>query len=166
MSGAGDTTEGQEDLTEKEDSDEKSRPHRGTATESEIPENREEEEEEEDIDPEVRRKEELRARMAKMSGGMGFPGMFGPPGMMLVGGPAVPKKPKASPPSERRSSEIQDRPSSPRMSAPPVPVMVPLPGMGRPKQEVEEAAESDHDEPGGQDTTPVVSAQPTGSAPE
>ncbi|KAI1481467.1 hypothetical protein F4774DRAFT_423970 [Daldinia eschscholtzii] len=166
MSGAGDTTEGQEDLTEKEDSDEKSRPHRGTATESEIPEDREEEEEEEDIDPEVRRKEELRARMAKMSGGMGFPGMFGPPGMMLVGGPAVPKKPKASPPSERRSSEIQDRPSSPRMSAPPVPVMVPLPGMGRPKQEVEEAAESDHDEPGGQDTTPVVSAQPTGSAPE
>ncbi|KAI1805247.1 hypothetical protein F4811DRAFT_561258 [Daldinia bambusicola] len=164
MSGAGDTTEGQEDLTEKEDSDDKSRPHRGT-TESEIPEDREEEEEE-DIDPEVRRKEELRARMAKMSGGMGFPGMFGPPGMMPFGGPAIPKKPKASPPSERRSSEIQDRPSSPRMSAPPVPVMVPLPGMGKPKQEVEEAAEPDHDEPGGQDTTPVVSAQPTGSAPE
>ncbi|KAI1470799.1 uncharacterized protein F4812DRAFT_419074 [Daldinia caldariorum] len=165
MSGAGDTTEGQEDLTEKEDSDEKSRPHRGT-TEPEIPEDREEEEEEEeDIDPEVRRKEELRARMAKMSGGMGFPGMFGPPAMMPFGGPMIPKKPKASPPSERRSSEIQDRPSSPRMSAPPVPVMVPLPGMGKPKQEVEEAAEPDHDEPGGQDTTPVVSAQPTGSAP-
>ncbi|KAF3061530.1 SH3 domain-containing protein C23A1.17 [Daldinia childiae] len=167
MSGAGDTTEGQEDLTEKEDSDEKSRPHRGTAAEPEIPEDREGEEgQEEDVDPEVRRKEELRARMAKMSGGMGFHGMFGPPGMMPVGGPAIPKKPKASPPSERRSSEIQDRPSSPRMSAPPVPTLMALPGMGKPKQEEEEAAKSDHDEPGEQDITPVVSAQPTGSAPE
>ncbi|KAI8961610.1 hypothetical protein F5Y11DRAFT_221668 [Daldinia sp. FL1419] len=166
MSGAGDTTEGQEDLTEKEDSDEKSRPHKGPAAEPEIPEDREQEEQEDDVDPEVRRKEELRARMAKMSGGMGFHGMFGPPGMMPVGGPAIPKKPKTSPPSERRSSEIQDRPSSPRMSAPPVPTLMALPGMGKPKQEEEEVAESDHNEPGEQDTTPVVSAQPTGTAPE
>ncbi|KAI4867064.1 hypothetical protein F4820DRAFT_446405 [Hypoxylon rubiginosum] len=163
MSGAGDTTEGQEDLTEREDSDEKSRPHTATAPEPEVAEG--EEEAEEDVDPEVRRKEELRARMAKMSGGMGFHGMFGPPGMVPMGGPATAKKPKASSPSERRSSEFAtEGPSSPRMTAPPVPTMIPIPGMGKPRQQEEEATESDHDEPGGQEITPVVSAQPTGSA--
>ncbi|KAI2637010.1 hypothetical protein GGS26DRAFT_588560 [Hypomontagnella submonticulosa] len=168
MSGAGDTTEGQEDLTEREDSDEKSRPHRRAAPEPEVLEEEEEEEEEQaedDVDPEIRRKEELRARMAKMSGGMGMHGMFGPPSMMPMGGPAA-KKPKASPPVERRSSEVVDESSSPRMAVPPVPTMMALPGMGKPKQQEEEVAESDHDEPGGQDTTPVVSAQPTGSASE
>ncbi|KAI1775195.1 hypothetical protein F4818DRAFT_41501 [Hypoxylon cercidicola] len=165
MSGAGDTT-GQEDLTEREDSDEKSRPHTANAPEPEVAEG-EEEEEEEDVDPEARRKEELRARMAKMSGGMGFHGMFGPPGMMSMSGPATAKKPKASSPSERRSSELAtERPSSPRMTAPPVPTMIPIPGMGKPRQQEEEAAESDHDEPGAQEITPVVSAQPTGSTQE
>ncbi|KAL7627606.1 assembly of actin patch protein [Parahypoxylon ruwenzoriense] len=164
MSGAGDTTEGQEDLTEREDSDERSRPHTGTAPEPEAAEGAEVEEEEE-VDPEVRRKEELRARMAKMSGGMGMHGMFGPPGMMPTGGPAIPKKPKPSTPSGRRSSEISERPSSPRMAAPPIPTPMALPGFGRPKQQ-EEVVESDHDEPSGQEPTPVVSAQPTGSAPE
>ncbi|KAI2469921.1 hypothetical protein F4781DRAFT_199861 [Annulohypoxylon bovei var. microspora] len=167
MSGAGDTTEGQEDLTEKEDSDEKSRPHRAAVPEPEIPEGEEEGAGEgEDVDPEVRRKEELRARMAKMSGGMGFHGMFGPPGMMSMGGPASAKKPRASPPSERRSSELSERPSSSRMMAPPVPTMMALPGLGKSKQQEEEASESEHDEPGGQDITPVVSAQPTGSITE
>ncbi|KAH0563211.1 hypothetical protein GP486_002228 [Trichoglossum hirsutum] len=42
----------------------------------------EEEEEEEEIDPEVKRRMEIRERMAKMSGGMGMHGMFGPPGGM------------------------------------------------------------------------------------
>ncbi|KAI1105799.1 hypothetical protein F4804DRAFT_96382 [Jackrogersella minutella] len=164
MSGAGDTTEGQEDLTEKEDSDEKPRHRRGASLEPEIPEGEEGEvaEVDEDVDPEVRRKEELRARMAKMSGGMGFHGMFGPPGMVPIGGSAPAKKPKVSPPSERRSSELSERPSSSRTSAPPVPTMMALPGMGKPKQQEDEAAESEHDEPGGQDITPVVSAQPTG----
>ncbi|KAI2619987.1 hypothetical protein GGR54DRAFT_602066 [Hypoxylon sp. NC1633] len=170
MSGAGDTTEGQEDLTEREDSDEKSRPHTGVAPEPETPEVVEEEEEgdDEDVDPEVRRKEELRARMAKMSGGMGFHGMFGPPPMMPVGGgSATGRRPKASSPTERRSTEIEG-PSSPRMTAPPVPTMMALPGMGKQKQpeEEDEAAESDYEEPGAQETTPVVSAQPTGSASE
>ncbi|OTA63786.1 hypothetical protein K449DRAFT_394342 [Hypoxylon sp. EC38] len=168
MSGAGDTTDAQEDLTEREDSDEKSRPHTGAAPEPQIPEGEEEEaeEEEDDVDPEVRRREELRARMAKMSGGMGFHGMFGPPGIMPIGGPAPPKKPKAPSTSERRSTEISEAPSSPRMTAPPVPTMMALPGMGKPKQLEDEFIETEHDEPGGQDTTPVVSAQPTGSATE
>ncbi|KAI2607407.1 uncharacterized protein GGS25DRAFT_331807 [Hypoxylon fragiforme] len=164
MSGAGDTTEGQEDLTERDDSDEKSRPHTGEASEPTAAESTEIEEEEE-IDPEVRRKEELRARMAKMSGGMGFPGLFNPAGMMPLGGPALAKKPKPPPPTERRSNDIE-RPSSPRMAAPPIPVMMPLPGMAKQKQPEEEVVESDHEEPSNQEITPVVSAQPTGSVPE
>ncbi|KAI1377537.1 hypothetical protein F4677DRAFT_444129 [Hypoxylon crocopeplum] len=165
MSGAGDTEGQDENLTERDDSDDKSRPHTGTAPEPEITEGEEEVEQEEDVDPEARRKEELRARMAKMSGGMGFHGMFGPPGMMPAGGPATTKKPKTSPPAERRSTDVE-RPSSSRMPAPPVPTMMVLPGMGKQKQQEEEAVESDYEEPGGQETTPVVSAQPTGSGQE
>ncbi|KAH8167316.1 hypothetical protein CIB48_g938 [Xylaria polymorpha] len=74
MSGAGDTTEDQEDLTGHDDSDEK--PENPTSHEAAAPEEQapgeDEVEDEDDIDPEIRRKEELRARMAKMSGGMGM----------------------------------------------------------------------------------------------
>ncbi|TPX12028.1 uncharacterized protein E0L32_007331 [Thyridium curvatum] len=139
MSGAGDTTEGQEDLTEKEESDEKPRPLTKTPTASTTAtepareedieeEDEDDEEEEEDVDPEVRRKEELRARMAKMSGGMGMAGMFGM--MPMPGAAAPPKKKKAS--VERRPSEYDDEATTPGASAPPVPVMA-LPGMSAPK---------------------------------
>ncbi|KAI1083576.1 hypothetical protein F5B20DRAFT_411262 [Whalleya microplaca] len=170
MSGAGDTTEGPEDLTEKEESDERpktgsSRPSTGTAAEPGA-EGGEGVEEEEEIDPEVRRKEELRARMAKMSGGMGFQGMFGPPGMMSMGGPAPPKKPKPALPPGRRSVDIAERPSSPRMAAPPVPTMMALPGLGKQKQQEESIAEPDCDDAGGQEITPVASISPTGTVPE
>ena len=135
MSGAGDTTEGQEDeATEKEDSDERTRhtprPAGGAppAVEEEEDED-EEEEEDDDEDPETRRKEELRARMAKMSGGMGMHGMFGPPAMMPMPGtaPAPPRKKKPAAP-ERRPSEPDEGPS-PSTHAPPVPMMMALPGM-------------------------------------
>jgi hypothetical protein len=51
----------------------------------------EEEEEEDEVDAETRRKLELRQRMAKMSGGMGMPGMFG--GMPMGALPPKPPKP-------------------------------------------------------------------------
>jgi hypothetical protein len=149
MSGAGDETEEPEDMsTGRDDSDEKPRarappaparapvaPHRepdvgeeeGASEEEEeaVPaeDGEEEEEEEEDIDPEVRRKEELRARMAKMSGGMGMHGMFGPPGGMPMPGPALPTKKKSSGTSEKRQVEAD----GPVARAPPVP----MPGMSR-----------------------------------
>ncbi|KAI1430252.1 hypothetical protein F5Y12DRAFT_12859 [Xylaria sp. FL1777] len=131
MSGAGDTTEGQEDLTGHDDSDEKPKPisREANASEEQVAGEDEEEEEEEDIDPEIRRREELRARMAKMSGGMGMAGIFGPPGMMGLGGLPM-KKPKPSIPVERRPSGMSERPSSPGTTAPPIPVMIALPGMG------------------------------------
>lgn len=152
MSGAGETTDNQEEeLTEREDSDEKPRrPSRGSLAAGEAPataegeeaeEDDEDEEEEEDEEAkEIRRKEELRARMARLGGGMGMPGMFGMP-MPGAGAPVLPpKKKKASASSEKpRESEDSQSVASPR-AAPPVPTMMALPGMGRPKPAQEEAA--------------------------
>ncbi|KAI0525892.1 hypothetical protein F5B22DRAFT_588182, partial [Xylaria bambusicola] len=141
--GAGDTTEGQETPSEHKVNDEKlkSTSREDTAPEGQAMEE-DEEEEEEDVDPEVRRKEELRARMAKMSGGMGMAGMFGPPGMMGIGGGIPVKKPKPSLPAERRPSGLSEGPSSPRATAPPIPTMMALPGMAKLKGP-EEALESE-----------------------
>jgi hypothetical protein len=81
----------------------------------------EEEAEEDDVDPEVRRRMEIRERMAKMSGGMGMAGMFGPPGGMP---PMAAKKKK--PAAESRSvSEYTEGPESPGAhgQAPPIPII-------------------------------------------
>ncbi|KAH8678961.1 hypothetical protein BGZ60DRAFT_525695 [Tricladium varicosporioides] len=170
MSGAGDTTEDQGDLSaDRDDSDEKprirpiSRAPTAPTREADVGEEEgaaeepddevdEDEEEEDDIDPEIRRKEELRARMAKMSGGMGMHGMFGPPGGMgmPMPGPAPPKKKKST--SEKKSGEYgsEDRPSN--ISAPPVP-MIPMPGMSRVRSPEELDRQLEHDE----ERTPISS---------
>lgn len=166
MSGAGDTTEGPEDLTEKEDSDAQAKPIAHVpepATAKPAEENAEEGEEEDEEDPEARRREELRARMAKMSGGMGFHGMFGPPGMSM-GAPPMPPKKKKPPTPERRSSEMTE-PSSPR-AAPPIPTMMALPGLGKQKAK-EEEPDSEQAEATEETATPVATAtSPQGEVPE
>ncbi|KAM3460083.1 hypothetical protein MY5147_008918 [Beauveria neobassiana] len=149
MSGAGDTTEGQDDTSERDDDDEESkrrateaaptspsmsraptaRDDRHAVGEPQSEEKQEEgpeeeQEEEDDVDPEVRRKEELRARMAKMSGGMGFHGMFGAP-MPPVGG-----LPKRSKPEKAPKEDIESRADDAQRSAPPVPAPTALPGLG------------------------------------
>ncbi|KAL1882828.1 assembly of actin patch protein [Diaporthe australafricana] len=136
MSGAGETTEDQADLTEREDSDEKPRRPSRVATEvapaeEEAEEDEEEEEEEDEEAKEFRRKEELRARMARLGGGMGMPGMFGMPA--LGGAPSLPPKKKKASTSERRPSEDSLPLASPG-HAPPVPMMMPLPGLGGPRK--------------------------------
>ncbi|KAL5115191.1 assembly of actin patch protein [Pleosporales sp. CAS-2024a] len=78
----------------------------------------EEEEEEDEIDAETRRKLELRERMAKMSGGMGMPGMFG--GMPL--GALPPKKKKTA---EKKAGERDEQPSLPQQRV----AMFAMPGM-------------------------------------
>ncbi|KFA65638.1 hypothetical protein S40285_05336 [Stachybotrys chlorohalonatus IBT 40285] len=166
MSGAGDTTEGQDDTTEREDNDEAAgrvtRVPIATASspppvvptvvpntaakdaddEDEDEEEEEEGEEEDDVDPEVRRKEELRARMAKMSGGMGFHGMFGAP--MPSAPAAAPKKKKPSkveaPPAEEGE---ESAPVS--RAAPPVPSMMALPGLGGPRKSEDTSRPSEGD---------------------
>lgn len=138
MSGAGETTEDQADLTERDDSDEKPRRPSRVATESAATEeaqeedDEEEEEEEDEEAKEFRRKEELRARMARLGGGMGMPGMFGMP--VPGGAPSLPpKKKKPSASSDRRPSEDSQPLASP-IQAPPVPMMMPLPGLGGPRK--------------------------------
>lgn len=149
MSGAGDTTEGLEDLTERDDSDAAPRPtprpqvaSSVEARKDEEPEQNEEEgeEEEDDVDPEIRRKEELRARMAKMSGGMGMHGMFGIP----MGAPAPPRKKRIEKPTEAPVDEEREETTSP-VGRVPVPGMMALSGMGVPRRS-EEPGEADEPE--------------------
>ena len=167
MSGAGETTEGLEDLTEKDDSDARVQhaPAAGkeeAGEEEEDEEEDEEDEEEEEVDPEVRRREELRARMAKMSGGMGMPGMA----MPLFGAPApmLPKKKKAAP--EKRVEEAEE-PVSPVARAAPVP----LPGLMRappppaPEPKHPEPEEEEEDEESSLTTPHQESAPPGRSIP-
>ncbi|CAG8949153.1 hypothetical protein HYFRA_00004775 [Hymenoscyphus fraxineus] len=173
VSGAGETTEEPEEIsTGKDDSDEKSRvqplsraptaPLRepNVGEEEGATEEPEEEEEEEDIDPEVRRKEELRARMAKMSGGMGMHGMFG---AMPMPKPLPPKKKKSLGAGERQSSEYgaEDRPSA-STHAPPVP-MIPMPGLTRVRSPEEISKPVERDDA---DDTPVSSSRPADEVPD
>lgn len=162
MSGAGDTTEGQDDTTEREDNGDVSRyAHRApvthaAATKEEDNEDEEEESEvQDDMDPEVRRKEELRARMAKMSGGMGFHSMFGAPAPALSRAPPKKRTSKSVDPSSTAENESEEL--VPRAQPPPIPTAMALSGMGSPTalsrshQEKEEEAygdDNDGDEDG------------------
>ncbi len=140
QSGAGDT-EGDELSTGRDDSDEKPR-SKATAVQPHEPDvadegsDADEDEEESELDPEVKRRMEIRERMAKMSGGMGMAGMFGPaPGI-----PPMTSKKQSSGSSDRKAAgKPMTAPTDdlPTARAPPVPVM-PLPGMQRvrsPEQE-------------------------------
>ncbi|KAM5475582.1 assembly of actin patch protein [Microsporum audouinii] len=136
-SAAGDTEEASETSTSKEELEEKAsepRPQRHTEDDTRRDENESEEEEseeqEEEIDPEIRRRMELRDRMAKISGGMGMMGMFGAP----AGLPGMPtsgyKKPKAA----SGDMGTTDQQPDPQTYAPPVQLMA-LPGMHSRKPE-------------------------------
>lgn len=89
---------------------------------------------EEEIDPELAKKIALRDRIAKMSGGMGMHGMFGPPMGVPMGGPPMPtqkKKKSASNPKPQKEAdeslrswndgdESENKGSSDYAQAPPV----------------------------------------------
>lgn len=177
ISGAGETTEGPgEHSTGNDDSDEKPRdeapPTLGRAPtaptqesdlgeeEGAVEEDEEGEEEDYYVDPEIQRKEELRARMAKMSGGMGMHGIFG--GGMPMPTPAPPRKKKPVGTGERRSNEYgADDGSSPTTRAPPVP-MIPLPGMSRARSPDLVNRQLDHEE----ETTPILATRPAEEVPD
>lgn len=169
MSGAGETTDNQDDdLTEREDSDKE--PHRparqstsgypvaaeeGQADDDE--EEGEEEEEEDEETAELRRKEELRARMARLGGGMGMPGMFGMP-MPGAGAPSLPPKKKKPTISTDKPRTSEDSPSVTSPRAPPVPTMMALPGMGGRSKQAEEEPAIERAE----DEEPVARSPPAG----
>ena len=143
QSGTGDTEEGEGFSTGRDDSDDKPRhrtsvtpqkPSQASIREADMrgekhntDEGDAEDGEDEEVDPEVKRRMEIRERMAKMSGGMGMAGMFGPPGGMASRVPA--KRGTAS--SDRTmsggslSAQVDDGSSS---RAPTVPIM-PVPSL-------------------------------------
>ena len=151
QSGVGDTEDGEELSTGRDDSDEKpirkpslppSRQLPAPVGEAEVgdeEDNAEEEDDEEngedEIDPEVKRRMEIRERMAKMSGGMGMAGMFGPPG----GLPPRTTAKQAPGSSERKASSnsTSGQADIPQSRAPPVPIM-PMPGLYRAQSPDEE----------------------------
>lgn len=102
----------------------------------------EEEEEETEEQKEARRKAELRERMAKMSGGMGMAGMFGPP----AGGMGLP------PPKKRTTGDSATSPP-PAQRAP----MIPVPGMGAPPLPNSRAEISKEEEE--ESSTPALAAR-------
>ena len=132
QSGVGDTEDGEELLAGQDDMDEKPQ-RKGTLPPTKSPqapsheadvgdeEDNAEEDEDQDVDPEVKRRLEIRERMAKMSGGMGMAGMFGPP----MGLPAKSSTKQQTAPSGRKSSgtTASDPIESPASKAPPVPII-------------------------------------------
>ena len=146
QSGAADTGEEEDQSTGRDDSDDKprrqssivpqqsplpsSREDTKTAAEvgDEDAEEEEEEEEEDEVDPEVRRRMEIRERMAKMSGGMGMAGMFGPPGGMSQ--PRGPIKQGTGSSERKMSGSSKSDPVPEASSVPPVPIMA-MPGLAK-----------------------------------
>ncbi|KAI4230804.1 MAG: hypothetical protein LQ349_006016 [Xanthoria aureola] len=98
-----------------------------------------EDEEDEEVDPEVRKRMEIRERMAKMSGGMGMAGMFGPPGGMA----SMPPRRQIPSSSERKTSGNERSATGESVSsrAPPVPMM-PMPGLTKVRSPEQDATSS------------------------
>ncbi|KAI9710283.1 MAG: hypothetical protein M1820_002777 [Bogoriella megaspora] len=148
QSAAGETTEDAEGTSGVEDAEDQgpskvpvghSRPAAVPKEEAEAggeDDTEEEGEEESEMDAEARRRLELRERMAKMSGGMGMAGMFGPP--MPMPGAAPKKKSTTSTKDTKSITETESvSPTSPQSRSAP---MIPVPGMQRtmsPKEEPE-----------------------------
>lgn len=103
-----------EDLAREEDSD------NGHEGEDKKETHTEEVEGEEEIDPEIRRKAELRERMAKMSGGMGMAGIFGG-GMPVAKTASAPKRPTKETDCRKSSHETASPPPMQRVPIIPVP---------------------------------------------
>ncbi|KXT15964.1 hypothetical protein AC579_1428 [Pseudocercospora musae] len=152
QSAAGETTEDDTGTIGPEDSDEKHTPLPPPRVAAAVPPPRKEadvgdeedttevgddDDEEDSMDEETRRRMELRERMAKMSGGMGMAGMFGPPGGMPLPGAGMPKKRKEKKPSE------EEAPTSPPQPAQRIP-MIPVPGLQRVTSPESSLADRDH----------------------
>lgn len=112
---------------ESEESDAADEDRREAASEAEVEDEEQEGEEEDDIDPEVKRRMEIRDRMAKMSGGMGMAGMFGGPGLPPIGA----KKAKQNSGASNKRSLEGEAMASASPPQQPVPIMA-LPGMTMP----------------------------------
>lgn len=130
QSAAGETTEDAGASTLDEDEEASKSFHQAAAVaapqEEEAGDEGDATEEEDEMDEETRRQIDLRERMAKLSGGMGMAGMFGPqPGIAMPGMAGGLKKKK--PTLEAKPTEdTEPVPASPPQRLP----MIPIPGMG------------------------------------
>ncbi|KAF2218017.1 hypothetical protein CERZMDRAFT_108588 [Cercospora zeae-maydis SCOH1-5] len=160
QSAAGETTEDDAGTIGPEDSDETSAPRplqrtptvskREQAANEEDDTTEDAEDDEDSMDEETRRRMEIRERMAKMSGGMGMPGMFG--AMPLPGAAPVKKRKEKKP-----SDEAAPTSPPPHQRIP----MIPVPGLQRVQSP--EVATSQHDDrfaPTHDDEDAVESAPP------
>jgi hypothetical protein len=169
QSGAGETEDAGGESTSVEDEERpKSRhpppPPRAAAAPAQEPDvgdeqdvAEEEEEEEDEMDAETRRKLELRQRMAKMSGGMGMPGMFG--GMPMGGLP--PPKPKKKPTLEKKAEDSEGY-ASPQQRVP----MFGIPGIQSvrsPEQEEDRTLSVEKEE---ETPHPITESHPADEVPD
>jgi myosin tail region-interacting protein MTI1 len=142
QSAAGETTEDNERDSSTEDETTAQRHHQAPAAQADVGDEEDlteegDEGEEDEVDEEVRRQNELRERMMRISGGMGMPGMFNP--MAGIGG-GLPKKKKPTP--EKRIAEETE--PSVASSAP----RIPIPGMGARTMSQESGLTAGKDEEG------------------
>jgi hypothetical protein len=150
QSAAGETTEDAGASTLDEDEDTSKSHHQEAAVvpaqEEEVGDEEDTTEEEEEMDEETRRQIALRERMAKLSGGMGMAGMFGPQPGIAMPGMAGGLKKKRPTLEAKPSEDTESVPTSP----PPRISKIPIPGMGgmiRPSITAEpEAEEVDEEE--------------------
>jgi hypothetical protein len=97
--------------------------------------------------------------MAKMSGGMGMHGMFGPAGgMPMPGLGAPPKKKKSTTSSDKRPTEYGAEETSPVSRAPPVP----MPGLSRVRSPEELNKQLELEE----EKTPISRSRPADELPD
>ena len=127
-----------------------------------------EEEEDDEMDAETRRKLELRERMAKMSGGMGMPGMFG--GIPMGGLP--PKKKKSTTDSRRVEEEEEHAVPQQRVAMFAVPSVPPAKNTAQEEKQapIEKEDETPHPMTGAHEADQVldvdnVASQPIQQAP-
>lgn len=180
QSGVGDTEDGEELSTGRDDSDEIPRrknsippqkPSQAPLREADVgdeEDNADEddvvEEEDEDVDPEVKRRMEIRERMAKMSGGMGMAGMFGPPGGMAPKAPA--KRGTASSERKLSANSVSAQADSGLSSrAPPVPIM-PMPGFQTARSPEQNGAQPEVAKEMAHESQPVTQGQEPEDVPE
>ncbi|KAF2395803.1 hypothetical protein EJ06DRAFT_517600 [Trichodelitschia bisporula] len=131
QSAAGETTEDAEGSTGVEDEEHKEhKPAPAVQPDVGEEEDSTEGEGEDEMDEETRRQLAIRERMAKLSGGMGLAGVFGPPGGIPMPGVAGNYKKKPPKPSSK-----EEEPPPPQQRVP----MIPIPGMGRPVSPTSEA---------------------------
>jgi hypothetical protein len=127
QSGAGETEDAEGTSTSVEEDDERAK-HKASSgapnvgDSQEVEQKEDDEDEEEEIDPETRRKQELRERMARLGGG------FNPmmPGMNPFGAPMGGMPPKKKKAPEKKSTEESEHSPVPQQRIPMFPGMLPV----------------------------------------